>query len=182
MKKENKNIKKIITFMIIVFILSATNIVYGITSKVEEYTPEYKNWLNLSDEEKEKTVMPAMYKVTNASTTSDYLKDMNNLSKFITLVGSSLESRYSLKDVIPENTTIKNQMDTNSCWAFSATGALESTLALKDHKNSQNTRIYDYSERHMVYATTRAGFLNNKINKFGHTKNANDGRKFYDCN
>ncbi|MEI3357339.1 MAG: hypothetical protein V8R81_10330 [Clostridia bacterium] len=33
----------------------------------EEYTEDFKKWLELSDEEKQKTIMPRMYEVENTN-------------------------------------------------------------------------------------------------------------------
>lgn len=177
--KKILNKKLILIILLGIILLTISNKVYGISIKSEDYTEEYKQWLNLSDEEKSKTIMPAMYNIPNTITNSQYLKQIKNLSKFINLVGSSLETKYNLKDIIPENTTIKDQKQTNSCWSFASIGALESTLALSDSKNSKKATVYDYAERHMVYATTRAAFLNDAINKYGYNKKVSDGGNFY---
>lgn len=79
----------------------------------------------------------------------------------------NLEQSYTLKDVIPENLVIKNQASSPSCWAFAMIAALETNLALKDVRNNVSTQLYDFSEMHVEYATTRA-FLNGEINKKGY--------------
>lgn len=142
-----------------------------------EYSEKYKQWLELSDEEKEKVIMPAMYdnKVENNST---YLMSINNVMRVTSLLKSSLSSTYNLKNIIPENTVVRNQMETSGCWSFAVLGSLESNLAMKDKQNSRATKIYDFSERHMVYSTTREAFLNNVTNKNGFTKSIGGGNSY----
>ena len=60
-------------------------------------------------------------------------------------------------------------MKTNTCWAFASLGMLESHLGLQDYNNNQSAAVYDFSERHMQYATTRV-FKNGEINKKGFNK------------
>ena len=62
---------------------------------------------------------------------------------------------------------IKNQNPTNTCWAFASLATLESHFALQDYKKGIKTPIiYDFSERHMDYATTRQ-FKDGEINEYG---------------
>lgn len=134
-----------------------------------EYSEDFKQWLELSDEEKQKVMMPRMYDVPYT-----YIDSKNPLLN-ARLLKASINTRYSLKDVIPANLVIKNQMQTNSCWAFAALSTLETNLALSNYKRGvQLSKIYDFSERHMEYATTRT-FQNDKINKYGYTRNVGDG-------
>ena len=134
-----------------------------------EYSEDFKQWLELSDEERQKVMMPRMYDVPYT-----YIDSKNPLLN-ARLLKASINTRYSLKDVIPANLVIKNQMQTNSCWAFAALSTLETNLALSNYKRGvQLSKIYDFSERHMEYATTRT-FPNDKINKYGYTRNVGDG-------
>lgn len=170
-----------VTLISIVLIFSSKYALASVKNgnlKVQDYSEEYKQWQNLANEEKTKTIMPQMYEVTNITTTSDYMKNINNLSKFVKMLGSSLETTYNLKDTIPDNMVVKNQSTTNDCWAFSTTGALETNLALQDVKNSKSVTKYDYSERHMVYSVTRSSFLNNAINSYGLSKTIATGGNF----
>ena len=86
-----------------------------------------------------------------------------------------MSSKYSLKDTIPENLTIRNQGKTNECWAFSAISSLETNLALSDHNNGISVpKIYDYSERHMDYANSKV-FANGEENPIGYNRNVGPG-------
>ena len=94
-----------------------------------------------------------------------------NPFRLVRSIGSSVKNKYSLREIIPENMKIKNQNPTNTCWAFASIASLESNLALQDYKYGRNKTIYDFSERHMDYATSRE-FLNNQINEFGFNRSA----------
>ena len=47
-------------------------------------------------------------------------------------------------------------MQTDSCWAFAGIGMLESSLGMNDYKLKNTQNIYDFSERHMFYASKRS--------------------------
>ena len=113
--------------------------------------------------------MPRMYDVTYTKNES---KNPLQKSK---MLSTSINSRYSLKDVITSNLAIRNQEDTGSCWTFAALSSLETNLALANYKSSTNTsKVYDSSERHMEYATSRV-FLNNEINPIGYNRQVGSG-------
>lgn len=134
-----------------------------------EYTEEYKRWLNLTDEEKSKVLQPRKYEVlpTNINIQNPILKAR--------MLGASMSSKYSLKDTIPENLTIRNQGKTSECWAFAAISSLETNLALSDHNNGISIpKIYDYSERHMDYANSKV-FANGEKNPIGYNRNVGLG-------
>lgn len=175
-----KKLKKLfitITVLFLILIMSS-NIKVNASSIKDliqevEYSEEFKKWLELSDEEKEKTVQPRMYDVLSEQ------KSTKNLFFRARLLGASMNPKYSLKDIIPDNLVIKNQQNTNSCWAFSAISSLETNLAMNDYKNSIVTpKVYDFSERHMEYATSKT-FANNVINDKGYNRTVGDGGQWY---
>ena len=138
-----------------------------------EYTEEFKKWLELSDEEKKNVIMPRMYEIENTKVTST-----NPLFK-AKMLKASINPIYSLKDIIPANLSIRNQKQTNSCWAFAATSALETNLAMQDYKNSVVTpKVYDFSERHMEYATSKT-FANGVENDIGYNRSVGDGGQWW---
>ena len=172
MKKQKKFLVQLLAFLIILLSgrhVFATNLAdYVEEMKVSE---EFQKYLELSDEEKSKVLMPRMYDIPK---TKLVVTNPFRLSK---MLGTTLEKKYSLKDIIPENMAVKNQQNTKSCWTFSSLGALESTLALKDHKNGKTPVVYDFSERHMEYATSYT--FSDDINPKGFSREVDDGGNVY---
>lgn len=175
MKKIIRNITIILLLFMLILLASqevfASNIANSLSKM--EYSEEFKEWLKLSDEEKEKVIMPRMYNIK--SSTTEYKNPL-----FLTrMLGSSVNSRFTLKDVIPTNLVIRNQQQTNSCWAFAALSSLETNLALSNYRNGTNTsKVYDYSERHMEYATTKT-FANNETNPIGYNRVVGSGGNWW---
>ena len=168
MKKQKKLIVQILIFLTIVlsgYNVFATDIINHFGEL--KYSEEFKKYSELSDEEKEKVIMPKMYEVQKSK------RVVTNPLKLAKLLGATLETKYSLKDVIPANVVVRNQKDTNSCWTFSSIGMLESTLALRDYKNGKSPVAYDFSERHMEYATSKT--FKDGTNKNGFNREVGDG-------
>ncbi len=141
--------------------------------KKAEYSEEFKKWLELSDEEKAKVIQPRMYDIENTSNISK-----NPLYK-ARMIAADVDTTFNLKNIIPDNLLIKNQKQTNTCWAFAALSSLETNLALANWKSKTNTSvIYDFSERHMEYATSR-NFKNGAINTKGYNRNVGEGGNWY---
>ena len=175
---NNKKItKKIILSLIIFFITISIGRVYGNQEEPQEaeYSEAYKAYLQLSDEEKAKVLEPTKYKIETSEDNTGRLKGLKNIFTLSNLLGSSLASRYTLQDVIPENMVVKDQGTSYECWAFAAIGSLESNLALQDYKSGANIVVYDYSEKHMDYATARYAFLNGKKNEYGVNRDITTG-------
>lgn len=174
MKKIMK--KLIIMLLLFMLIILVSQKAFANTADIlqrEEYSKNFKKWLELSEEERQKVIMPKMYDYKNSRT---IYKNPLYLTR---MLGYSLEERYNLKDIIPSNLIIKDQMHTNSCWAFSAISSLETNLALSNYKNGINTpKVYDFSERHMEYATSRT-FENNVINPIGYNRKVGGGGSWW---
>ena len=125
MKKQKKFLVQVLIFLLIVLFsckVFAANIMDS--TKEIEFSEEYKKYLELSDEEKEKVVAPRMYDIPKTK------RSVTNPLKLTKMLGATLDTKYSLQNVIPANMVIKNQKNTNSCWTFSNLATLESTLAL----------------------------------------------------
>lgn len=74
-------------------------------------------------------------------------------------------TKFDLRDSI--EITVKNQKSTSACWAFATNTVLETYLELKENEK------FDFSERHMVYATSKT--FTDGINSLGHNKQPVDG-------
>lgn len=176
-----KKLLSVIFTIFVVLTILLSNISYANTSvqnsaKPLEYSKEYQEWLELSDEEKEKVMQPRMFNINTSQNDDNYIKGTSNIFKASMFARANLLTSYSLKNVIPKSVTIKNQGNTNTCWAFATLGMLESSLAMR---NENNEVQYDYSEKHMNYATSRNSFLNNQINPNGFNRKASAGGNFY---
>lgn len=86
---------------------------------------------------------------------------IDNISKYVNL------SKFSLRDIIPENVIVRNQGSENSCWAFTALACLETNLALKNKRVGKETKVYDFSEQYMVSSSFYNNYLNGLINNRG---------------
>lgn len=176
MKKLKKITGATIALMIIVFCIANTvfaedtiDYLLDALSNEVEYSEEFKNWQNLSVEEKLKVIQPSTFVIPKTKFES------TNPINIVDSLAATYESKYDLRNVIKNNVTIKDQGQTNGCWAFASLATLESNLALRDYKEGRDTsKVYDFSERHMSYATSRT-FLDNKINENGFSKEPADG-------
>ena len=170
--KKLKNKIIILSLVMFIVILSFSTSVFASNTvnapQEQEYTEAYKKWLELSDEEKKGLIIPRKYVVPYVK------KEYKNPLLKANMLKSSLNAQYSLKSVIANNLVIKNQQQTNSCWAFAALSSLETNLALADYKKGNTSKVYDFSERHMEYATSRA-FANNQINSLGYNRTVGSG-------
>lgn len=178
-----KNNKKILSILLITILLM--NIIYANCSTIfaksanlaegvsnSEYTDEYIRWSNLSDEEKSKTLMPKKYK-TDLIT---YIP--RNMMAKAQMLKATTSTSFNLKNVIPNNVQIRDQQSVGSCWCFAALSSLETNIAMENYKSGKNTsKVYDYSERHMDYATSNS-FINNEVNTIGFDREAGSGGVF----
>ncbi len=118
-------------------------------AKPNNLTEEYMQWLNLPENERQNTIEPIAYEKKYNQT------PVNTFYRFRTLVGeTTLEKRYDLRDS-RETTSVKNQYNTNLCWAFSTLSVLESNLIKKTNER------YDFSETHLAYGTSAINTNNN---------------------
>ncbi len=170
MKKTNKIL---IAVIFVVIILTQVKVYANSISdsiKPMEYAEGFRQYINLSDQEKRNiAVIPRAY---------DVIKQENrNPFKLARIVGATAETQYSLQSIIPENLVIKDQQETEGCWAFAELASLETNLALANHKNNVQTKYYDFSERHMEYGITRK-FLNDLTNIYGFNRELGTGGNY----
>lgn len=130
-----------------------------------KYSKEYLQWLTFSDEEKQGLEEPSICEV------HEEVKTYKQAESII----------YSDRDTYPSSynsfeqgyvTSVKNQMQTGTCWAFGANSSVEAYL-LKKHGLT-----VDLSERHIEYSTTKT-FLNGVINPEGHGRVVDQGGNVY---
>ncbi len=163
----------LVVFLSILFLLVAnTSFATKIVdiNKVD-FTDEYKEYLNLPEEQRNKIIPPRMYTILKKETKP------TNPFKITRSLGISYEPNFSLQSIIPANLVIKNQMKTNSCWTFAALSSLETNLAMRDYNRKiQTPVVYDFSERHMEYATTKT--FADKENIYGLNRKVGSGANF----
>lgn len=162
-------LKKIVMMQVMILVIMltgtmvfASNFEDGI--KASEKTEAFQNYTDLSKEEQSKMIMPASFEVPKI-----WYQTRNPLM-LARNIGSSLEAKFSLKNIIPNNVVVRNQGNTNTCWAFAMLSSLETNLALP---YGSQAKTYDFSEKHMNYATTRI-FKNNAINPMGVSRTTTD--------
>lgn len=125
-----------------------------------EESEEHKNWSKLSETEKSKLIEPSFCK----------REDNIKIKTFETVKGIS-DTVYSSLDLNIVS-SVKNQGNTNACWAFSGASLIE-TAAMKEGFSE-----IDLSERHINMMSTYNAYLNNKVNISGYNRNANDGGNY----
>lgn len=171
-----KKLKRIVilTLLLLSFLTTQKVLANNSANLLEkmEYTEEFKNYLKLPEEEKKKVIMPRLYEIDNNNYTP------RNPLYMVKRLKASSSPMFSLRDIIPNNIIIKNQQNTSACWAFATLSALETNLALANYRNGNNlSKIYDFSERHMEYATSKM-FANNVENKTGYNRQVGEGGNY----
>lgn len=146
-----KKVIGIIIFIILIFV-SNLNVQAESLDLTVNYTEQFSEWLNLSEEEKQETSIPSIFSVKASEdffekNSNENKKGFLNFIKKLFGIGNKYESKYILTNDI--DVEIKNQMNTSSCWAFSILSSMETNMALRHGEYRQ------FSERHMVYATSR---------------------------
>lgn len=174
--RKLKKISGVIIALMIIFCIANTVFAEEVIDYISEaisddveYSEEFKNWQSLPAEEKMKVMQPSTFAVPKVKAESA------NPINIVDSLATTYESKFDLRNIIKNNVSIKNQGQTNGCWAFASLATLESNLAMRDYKENQEaSKVYDFSERHMVYATSKT-FLDNKINDKGFSKEPVDG-------
>ena len=84
MKNKMRRIRTAMFIAVILLLILFSNKVYaidGLELKTIEPTEEYKWYIELSDEEKQKVLEPKKYNVISPGSNSEYLKSLNNVLK-----------------------------------------------------------------------------------------------------
>jgi C1A family cysteine protease len=183
MKKMKFNKEKVRTIsfgtFLIGIVLSGTTFAAEISDLDVKLTDAYKEWDQLSIEEKEESIMPSTYSVSAPeSILSKY--EINCVPSLLnSLLGNVnadinnnvsatvSDTKYNLADVL--NMRVEHQGSTSECWAFSLIKSMETNIAL----TSGETELKDFSERHMDYATSKT--FTDGINENGFSREVGKG-------
>lgn len=122
---------------------------------------EYLEWSELSDKEKNNSIMPstyiedassdilARYEVKQTPKLVSSLLGKNRVALENNVSATSTQSRYSLVDDL--DMRVEHQGLTSECWAFSLIKVMETNIAI----STQSRELKNFSERHMDYATSK---------------------------
>ena len=127
------NMRYINKLLFFILLLCISSNVYACTM-----SEEYKRWLELSEEERSNYIEPV------------YCKEALSVSKnpFVceSPLGASIyDSSYKVRFSSP----VRNQRNTNTCWAFALMAQLEASARMLGFGN------FDFSERHLAYSTSK---------------------------
>lgn len=176
-----KNIKDKVAISVLLIIMLVIPSVYAVEDIqfIEpECTEEYKVWMELSDEEKEKVLEPRKYNIEmNDGNNATLLKNSRiatkNVYSLLKSTASYTDKKFNLKNLIANNMKMKDQKQTNTCWTFAAMSSLETNLALKNYYANKTEKLYDFSERHMAYMMSQS--FTEGTNKYGWDVKVSDG-------
>lgn len=136
-------------------------IIKALNSDELEYTEDYKKWLSLPEEEREKYIMPSSF-----GTPYETKKQSTPNRMRIFDVKANRSSRFDLRDHI--SIKVKDQQQTQSCWTFPMISEVETNISLTRGYNSPI-----FSARHMEYTTAKT-FLDG-INTNGYNREVGSG-------
>lgn len=148
--------------ILLILICSSILLTFSVNAlELCEMADEYKNWLSLSDKERSETIEPPYckdaYKNNYASSqlleVADYI-DIKEETR-INTSASITQKRYSSYDY-NYITPARDQMSTNSCWAFASLATVE-TSAIID-----GLPAMALSPKHVEYMITRNAFTDTK--------------------
>lgn len=106
-----------------------------------QYTEEYKNWLELSEEEKQNLIEPQAYEsVVQDEEIQPFSEDINTNVSASNLPQKYQRSYYG---------KVKNQGGSNACWVYSAVSMFDTNYYLSNHLTKKS-----FSNLHMDYATS----------------------------
>lgn len=128
------------------------------TLVIPEYTEEYQNWLELSEEEKKNFIEPQAYELTTENQMQVFsLEENANQS-----VNSTLPSQYT-KEYYGN---VKDQGGTWACWAYSAATIFDTNYAMT------NLIRKTFSNLHMYYRISKKYGFNREVDSGGNMQMA----------
>jgi len=127
---------KKIFFMLLLLLLILNTCVYATENVIIEYSERYLEYLELSEDEKEKVSKPLPFDIV-----MDYEENRNTRATLYNRA-ITIPSKYDLRNYI--DIEVENQKEVGVCWAFAALSAAETNAALQG-------RNYEFSERHLDY-------------------------------
>lgn len=108
-----------------------------------EYTDEYMDYMNLSDEEKQNVaVIPNKYKVSKELFNDKYFQSLYNKNNYSNYAEAA--NSFDLRSITGA-LNVEDQGSTNLCWAYAANKILEISSKRLDSKT------YDFSETYLDY-------------------------------
>lgn len=129
---------------------------YVMYSTTKEYSEQYQQYLELSEEEKSQLeVIPNKYDVPMNALYTASMEENYNVSE---IASEEIPESFDLRDKI--DITVENQGSTGTCYAYASLTAVETNLALIHNEN------LDFSEVHMGALTTGAGGNDYEINSY----------------
>ncbi len=178
-----------LTFLLIVILSLLTRTVLANTNTISfknvEYSESFKKWLELSEEEKANTIMPNPFEriIPSKSSPNNILFKLNLLKN--NMNDDDSDNEYDMRTILNKDLNnplliIKNQLGTNSCWAFAGLSSLETNLDLADlRKGILKNGPYDFSERHMEYSNANGDSFSDGNNEYGYNRRAGESGHWY---
>lgn len=123
-----------------------------------QYTEEYTNWLELSEEERQKTIEPPAYQAIETSENAIY--PFSNQADRNEVGASLLPPKYQRQYY----GAVKDQGFSNACWAYAAASMFDVNYYLTNDLTKKT-----FSNLHMEYITT------NQYNPNGFHRKIDDG-------
>lgn len=154
--------KKVLALGLAAFLVLPASAQAAISFKEPEYSEAYKQWISLSQEERAKYIEPIKYDFSFESEAKQYPTQK--------LSAKAAQPRYSLADDMQID--VKDQQETNLCWAATAITQLETNQSKLTGKV-----VPALSSRHMEYATSRF-FANGEENKKGFNRAVGAGGNY----
>ena len=171
-KIVKRDCRKILFIFLILFFIISGNVYSTNELKGEiQLSEEYLKWQQLSEEDREDTLMPSMYFVDMPEKIIEKQTTKLNFSKIIRSHTHSIiqypvtsditKSYYNLNDSY--DIEVRNQLTMECCWAIATLNSMELNEQVRTGEN------LNYSERHMDFATSEDFYDGDNLNAFKRT-------------